>query len=465
MFLFKTSEPELLVYNNSIDALIPEMWAQESLAILEENMVITNLINRDFQNEFARAGDIVHTRRPGEFQAYRKGTYDDVTVQDAVSTDIPVKLDQQIHVSFMIRDGEETLAMQDLINTYMKPAMLANARILDQICLGQYAQFIQNSAGVLGGLTASNVKAAILGVREVMNQNKAYPDGRRIIWNPSGETVALSLAEFTQAQDVGDQGFALREASMGRKFGFDNYMSQNMALVPAGNTTSAGAINNAAGYGAGATAVTIDGVTGTMGVNTWLTIAGDNTPQRVVSSTATLGNATGLVLWPGLKNAVVDNAVITFYSPGQINNSGGYAAGWQKALTVDTFSVAPKVGQFVTFGVTDTTTVYTIMQASSTSILLDRPLEAAVADNDKVNLGPAGSYNLAFHRDAMTLVVRPLIPPRAGTGALSATVNYNGLSIRATITYDGTKQGHLITLDFLCGIKVLDTNLGAVLLA
>jgi hypothetical protein len=166
-----------------------------------------------------------------------------------------------------------------------------------------------------------------------------------------------------------------------------------------------------------------------------------------------------------LKNAVVDNAVITFYSPGQINNSGGYAAGWQKALTVDTFSVAPKVGQFVTFGVTDTTTVYTIMQASSTSILLDRPLEAAVADNDKVNLGPAGSYNLAFHRDAMTLVVRPLIPPRAGTGALSATVNYNGLSIRATITYDGTKQGHLITLDFLCGIKVLDTNLGAVLLA
>ena len=65
----------------------------------------------------------------------------------------------------------------------------------------------------------------------------------------------------------------------------------------------------------------------------------------------------------------------------------------------------------------------------------------------------------------MSLVVRPLAMPRAGTGALSSVVNLNGLSMRATITYNGLKQGHLVTLDMLCGIAILDQNLGSVLLA
>jgi hypothetical protein len=103
------------------------------------------------------------------------------------------------------------------------------------------------------------------------------------------------------------------------------------------------------------------------------------------------------------------------------------------------------------------------MQATTTSLLLDRALEAALTDDLAVNIGPAGSYNFAFHRDAITLVTRPLQPPRPGTGALSAVVSDEGVGMRATITYNGSEQGHLVTLDFLLGVKVLDTNLGAVM--
>ncbi len=38
--------PRVNVYANDIDALIPELWAQESLAILEESMVAANLVHR-----------------------------------------------------------------------------------------------------------------------------------------------------------------------------------------------------------------------------------------------------------------------------------------------------------------------------------------------------------------------------------------------------------------------------------
>ena len=46
------------------------------------------------------------TRRPGEFVSYRKWVTDDVTVQDSTATDVVVPLNQHLHVSFLIRDGE-----------------------------------------------------------------------------------------------------------------------------------------------------------------------------------------------------------------------------------------------------------------------------------------------------------------------------------------------------------------------
>ena len=36
--------------------------------------------------------------------------------------------------------------------------------------------------------------------------------------------------------------------------------------------------------------------------------------------------------------------------------------------------------------------------------------------------------------------------------------------MRVVITYDGTAQGHLVTLDMLCGVKVLDEDRGAVMI-
>ncbi len=89
-------------------------------------------------------------------------------------------------------------------------------------------------------------------------------------------------------------------------------------------------------------------------------------------------------------------------------------------------------------------------------------MEAAIADNAAINFGPGGEYNFAFVKNAIAVVTRPLAAPKAGTGALSYVANYNGLSMRAVITYNGTKQGHLVTLDMLVGVKVLDDRMGVV---
>lgn len=465
-YAFIAAAPVQGFYANDNSSMIPQRWAMESLLILQENMVASSLVHRDFENEIREYGDTVNTRKPNNFVAKRKTDADDVTDQDAISSNVQVKLDQHVHVSFVIKDGERSKAFADLVNVYVRPALLAHATFLDQIILGQYAQFLDNSVGKLGTAVS---ESTYVDLNTKFNVNKAYVAGRNLILNPNSNGDSLKLGLFVQAQQAGDGGQALRDAWIGRKYGFGTYMCQNMSTVATGNTVVTGAVNNASGYAAGTTTMAVDGLSAALPVNAWFTVAGDATPQRIVSS---VGGATptSVTFAPGLRSAVVDNAVITIYTPGAINNSGGYAAGYAKMLTVDTFSVAPRVGQFLTFGTSTSSNkavnpIYTIIEVSGTTgITLDRPLEVAVSDNDTVNIGPAGNYNFAFHQNAIALVTRPLAAPPDGVGAASAVVNYGGMGLRVTMTYDGKAQGTRVTIDALCGIKALDQNLGGVML-
>ena len=452
------------VYANDNDAFIPEVWAQESLMILENNVVAAALVHRDFENEIAKFGDVVNTRRPNDFTAKRKTDADEVTVQDAQATNVAIKLNQHWHTSFLIKDGEESLSFKVLRETYLEPALISIAQAIDEVVLMQMYRFIAGGR-VVGKLGTAIGKSTVIDAREVLNNNKVPPSLRRFIVCPNMEGDLLNVGDFTKANEVGDDGTALREGHLGRKFGFDFFMDQNSPSVAAGNTTVAGAVNNADGYAAGSTTIAMDGLSGAITAGSWCTIAGDMTPQKI---TASVGGATPtqITISPGLKNAVVNNAVITIYTPGAINYTS-YAANYIKEMVVDGFTVAPKKGQLVTLdaaAVAQEKTYGALSTPTTIALTVDRGLYAAVAEDDPVGIGPAGDYGFAFHRNAIALVTRPLAAPQAGTGALSSVANYNGLSIRVTITYDGSKQGHLVTVDILGGIEVLDENMGVCVL-
>lgn len=457
------------VYENSLDAWVPEVWANESILVLIENMIAANLVHRDFANQIASYGDVVNTRKPAEFEGKRKVDTDSVTVQDASATNIPVKLDQHFHVSFMIKDGEDSKSFQDLVSEYLRPAVVALAQSIDKVVLGQAPQFMANIAGGLGMFSSSTAKDYIIDLRGVLNVNKAYVTGRNLIIGSNLETTALKDDSFTDADRVGDDGTALREASLGRKLGFNIFMCQNASEYINSDTATASAVQVAAA--AGATTLTLtDGANITVGDT--FTVVGDMVPHIVTSEVDTSGSGADTVTFtPALKRAVEAAAVVTIYKHCHVD--GAQLINYAKYVHIDgwTTGKTPVVGQIIKLG----SYVYTIIDvanvedASGTGdpecdILLDRPLDAALSDDDVVIMYPSGNYGLAFHRNAIAFVSRPLATPKAGTGALSATANANGVVVRITITYNGEKQGHLVTVDVLCGIKVLDTALGAVLL-
>ncbi len=458
-----------LHFDNSIDAFIPEMWAMESVAILVENMVAASLVNRDFEMAFANAGDIVNTRKPAEFTAKRKGVNDDITIQNAEATNIPVPLDQHVHTSFLIRDGEETKSFKSLVDEYLTPATISLARFVDKMVLAQYAQFLQNQAGTLGGLTSSNAVQLITGTGLVLDRNKAHSDGRQLIWTPEAQAKIIQNAVFHEADKVGDNGTALRTASVGQKLNFSNWMAQNMSQLLQINPQGSGAINNAAGYPVGTTVITVNGFSASEVIpGDWIGIGG-NVYHVTATDNAT---ATQLTLEYGLKAAVLNSAAIVVGENAAMDSA--YSAGYAKYLALDDGAGAQtaelQVGQHITIGTSNVRYVVmdidTTTSATETLVLLDRPLEVGVSNNDVVHYGiEGGGYNFAFHKNALTLAIRPLAPPRKGTGAIAGLANLGGATMRVVITYDGVKQGHLVTLDFLAGIKVLDTDLGAVALS
>lgn len=462
-------EPALALYANSLDAYVPELWANESLAILLENMVASNLVHRDFEDEVASFGDIVNTRRPGEFVAQRKTANDDITLQDATATNVQVPLDQHFHTSFIIRDEEWSKSFKDLVVEYITPAMQSIARSVDQVVLGQVHKFLANKAGKLNGMTSSTAVDDILDVRQVLNDNKAYMDGRRLIVTPAVETVMLKDSRFLEAQKVGDDGTALREASLGRKLGFDIFMCQNMNYISDTSTdTALGTVTNANAAGAtGSKAVTLVGYNAVVGE--YATVVGDQQPQVISARTVAMADTTAITFVDPYKYATLALAVLTVYKSCLVN--GTKAAGYSKAINVDTHTSAkpPQVGQLISFGTGGSRHTYTIIattvvSATSTDLVLDRPLAAAITDNDPAFPGPSGSFNWAFHKNSLALVTRPLVTPPQEFGARSGVVSDDGMAIRATMQYNSLKQGLVVTLDLLCGVKELDTNLGAVLL-
>jgi hypothetical protein len=461
---FYLSRPFVACYENTLDAYIPELWAQEGLAILEENMVMANLVHRDFENEIAKFGDVVNTRKPGEFKIRRKVDGTALTQQDATATNIPVPLDQSFYSSFVIRDGEGSKSFQELKDIYLQPAMLTIARGIDRALLGRvhaYGTTAATRSGRLGALSSSTAKDYVLDAREKLNINKAPLDGRRLVMSPTAETAMLKTELFIAAQQRGDGGTALENATLGRILGFDTFMCQNVNCVLSGADVSATALTATEPYAAGyagaiaAASVTTEPVNGEF----W-NIVGNDQPTYITAHVDT----TSITLNEALKYATLDNAVLTRYKSCAANAT--YLAGYSKAVVVKSYGSlkAPQVGQLVAFDADGSHRhTYTVIESedagSTCSLYLDRPLDHTVTENDLVFPGPYGSMNVAFHRDALALVTRPLALPDSRMGVMSAIVPHNGIGMRVLMQYDINAGGTVVNCDILAGVAVLQSGL------
>ena len=160
-----------------------------------------------------------------------------------------------------------------------------------------------------------------------------------------------------------------------------------------------------------------------------ITTAIDNTSTAVLAGTLTAaGTAAGTVLRADLGGT---SEVI---SVGDIFKITGYDE-WHVITTASTLG-------------------------SGTGLLNFSPaMVNAYASGSVVTFQGDHKANLGFHKNAFALVSAPLAPPIGG--AKAAVVSHNGLSCRVVYGYDQQYKKNNISVDFLCGFKVLDKSLAA----
>jgi len=441
---------------NDNDALIPEIWSREALMTLMSNTVMASLVHRDFSSQVASYGDVVNTSRPADFSGKRKTDADNVTDQDAISPNIPVPLNQHFHVSYVIKDGELSKALPDLLERYMEPAARELAEKIDQVLAGQTAQLMANQVGQPGAATSLNVDEYVLDADEKLNDNKCPKAGRRLVMSSRFNRAALGAEIVVEADKRGDNGTALREASVGRIYGFDSFMDQNVAHVrPAAVTTADGVTDG--DEVAGATVVETTVASASVTAGEYVVIAGSDKLHRIDSVVDAAGDA-DITLTEALTADVAAGAVVQVVT--KTTTTSAYAAGWAKEIAL---AAAPSVGQLVSFGTGAGTHSYTVIAVDGTDALLDRPLDIAVGSGDDAFLGAAGSRNIALTREAIALVSRPLATVANEMGARSAVTSFDGLSMRVTMQYDSLSQGTRVTFDLLCGVAILDARLACVI--
>lgn len=225
----------------------PEIWATESLMVLRDNLLMAGLVHRDFESQVAQMGDTVRTRKPQKLTvqdfAQQSGTnasLTGLTVENLNAREITVVLDRHKYTSFIVEDRDEATSLKDLKEEFVIPAIDPISQQVDDDVMDEY----QNGTDVEGN-PVTLVSAGTLGAGNSMDENDIIDadralnasqcprSPRSLVLGTQHNADIIGRPLFHQANTAGTTA-ALRDANLGRAFGFDAFMSQN---VPTGNNT------------------------------------------------------------------------------------------------------------------------------------------------------------------------------------------------------------------------------------
>ena len=381
----------------------PTFWAQETLVQLFPMLKFAGLVYRNFEGTVASQGDTVNTRMPNKFSATDVNP-DSFSSVKPTADNVQVKLDTWKEVVFEIGDKEQSLSVKDLQSEFAFPAAQAIAQVIEQKIIGLYQDVFQTSG--IAGQTPSTVAAIGTDVKQAMDTALIPEQDRCVVLGPAGVNRFNQIFFQDYVSGSTDQQLT---GMLRPKFGMA-YTDSN--LMPTQIIGTAWSTNSTIANGVGSGGVLTNGA------------------QTVVAANG--GSALRLGQLPLSGNIALKG----------LANSSPINQG-------DVFTIA---------GQNYTVTVATNSDSSGHATVTASPvLQADVADGVAVTNLQSHAVNLAFHRQAFSLVSRPLLVPTA-PGANVSVVNFNGLGLRCTVWYSPKDVRTFVRLDVLFGVKTLDAR-------
>ena len=208
---------------------IVKLVAVDALPALMGNLVMGNLVNRDFEPTLAQAGDTVNVPIPPTLVANNIAEGGTVTPQTPNLGNAQIVLNTHAEATFQIPDVTKCLAVPDLMKVYMQPAVVAIAEKIESDLLNLYSSF---SANTPVGTAGTAVTEATVDAAETALFQAKVPasEPKYLVVDSSTYSQIRQIPRFSEYYSAGDAGLrALVEGNVGKMKDFFIFRSQLVA--------------------------------------------------------------------------------------------------------------------------------------------------------------------------------------------------------------------------------------------
>ncbi len=205
---------------------IVKLVAADALPTLMGNLVMGNLVNRDYEPTLAQAGDTVNVPIPPTLVANNISEGGTVVTQNPSLGNAQIVLNTHAEATFQIPDVTKVLAVPDLLSLYMQPAMVALAERIESDLLSTYAGFTANPTL---GTAGTAISEATLDAAETALFNAKVPASTPKYIVVSGEAYSQlrQNPRFSEYSSAGEAGLrALVDGTVGKLKDFFVFRSQ-----------------------------------------------------------------------------------------------------------------------------------------------------------------------------------------------------------------------------------------------
>ena len=217
---------------------IVKLVAVDALPALMGNLVMGNLVNRDFEPALGQAGDTINVPIPPVLVAHNLAEGDSVTTQSVSLGNAQIVLNTHAEATFQIPDITKVLAVPDLLRLYMQPALVALAEKIESDLLGLYAGFTANTA--VGSAGSAITEATVdLAETEMFEAKVPASEPKYLVVDSATYSQLRQIVRFSEYQTAGDAGLrAIVEGSVGKIKDFYVFRSQFVKKTGSGPTTT-----------------------------------------------------------------------------------------------------------------------------------------------------------------------------------------------------------------------------------
>jgi len=391
--------------SNSI--LTIDMITRKALEILENNLVITRNVNRQYDDSFAvegaKIGSTLRIRLPDRALVTDGAA---LQVQDDNEQFTTLSVASQKHIGVNFTSAELTMQLDDFAERVLKPRISQLASSIDADVANCFKS-IGNTVGTPGTTPATSL--VLLQAQQKLNENAAVMSPRYATVNPAANAGLVEGMKglFNPTDTISKQ---FKNGMMGvGVLGFEEVnMSQSIKQFTTGSRTATGGTLSAAVTTEGATTIAITGA----GANATVKIGDVFTVADCYAVNPQTRESTGSLF----QFVATADVTLSGAGAGNVTVAAMYSAG-NALATVD---VLPQNGKAVVF-----------VGTASTQY----------------------PQNLVYHKDAITFATADLLLPQ-GVDMASRAV-HNGISLRVVRQYDINNDRLPCRIDVLYGFSTI----------